>query len=136
MERVYKKIDIYHLSYTFVLDLYKITKGFPANEQNNITSQIRRAAVSIPLNIVEGSAKASNKEFIHYLNTAYGSAKEVEVLLQLSRDFNYLSDDGFTFLSNRLDELNAKLFLFLRNMEARIPNRKQKFFRKLEASAT
>ena len=55
MARDYKKIDIYHLSYTFVLDLYKITKGFPANEQNNITSQIRRAAVSIPLNIVMSS---------------------------------------------------------------------------------
>jgi four helix bundle protein len=135
MARNYKKIDIYHLSYTFVLDLYKLTNDFPKSELNNVTSQIRRAAVSIPLNIVEGSAKASNKEFIHYLNTAYGSAKEVEVLLQLSRDFNYLNDDGFTFLANRLDELNAKLFLFLRNMEGRIPNRKQRFFREFKERA-
>ena len=133
MARNYKNIDIYHLSYTFVLDVYKLTKDFPKSEEHNITSQIRRASVSIPLNIVEGSAKASDKEFIHYLNTAYGSAKEVEVLLQLCVDLNYLSDGDFTFLADHLDELNAKLFLFLRNMESRVPGRKQFFFREFES---
>lgn len=130
MAHNYKRIDIYHLSYNFVLEIYKFSNQFPKDEERNITSQLRRAAVSIPLNIAEGSAKASNNEFIHFLNTAYGSAKEVEVLLHLAFDLKYLNGDGFTYLSNRLDELNAKLFLFLRNMEVRIPSRKQKFFRK------
>ncbi|MBS3116649.1 four helix bundle protein [Candidatus Woesearchaeota archaeon] len=104
----------------------------PKKEEQNITSQIRRAAVSIPLNIAEGSAKASNREFAYFLNVAYASAKEMEVLLQLSHDFKYLNDDAFTFLPNRLDELNAKLFLFLRNVEARVGNKKFQFFQKLK----
>ena len=132
MARNYKKIDVYHLSYTFVLDLYRMTNDFPKKEEQNITSQIRRAAVSIPLNIAEGSAKASNREFAYFLNVAYASAKEVEVLLQLSRDFKYLNEDAFTFLNHRLDELNAKLFLFLRNVEARVGNKKFQFFQKFE----
>lgn len=132
MARNYKKLDIYHYAYTFVLDLYKCTKDFPKTEEQNVTSQIRRAAVSIPLNIAEGSAKASNREFAYYLNVAYASAKEVEVLLQLSRDFEYLNDSAYTFLACRLDELNAKIFLFLRNVESRVGSKRYKFFQKFE----
>src|SRR3989338_10950708 len=104
MARLYKNIDVYNLSYQFVLDLYRITAEFPKSEENNITSQIRRASVSIPLNIAEGSAKASNKEFTYFLNVAYASAKEVEVLLDLSHDLKYLKDDDYTDLKAKLDE--------------------------------
>src|SRR3989338_9552854 len=116
MARLYKKIEVYHLSYFFVLEVYQFTRKFPASEEQNITSQLRRAALSIPLNIAEGSAKASNREFAYHLNIAYASAKEVEVLLQLSQDLNCFNGDTFVILSKKLDELNAKLFLFVRNI--------------------
>ncbi len=132
MARNYNKIDVYHLAYNFVLEVYMITKDFPKSEQQNITSQIRRAAVSIPLNIAEGSAKSSNREFAYFLNVAYASAKEVEVLLQLCHDLKYLKGDDFTHLSQKLDEVNAKLFLFLRKVEARIGSRRFQFFKKFE----
>ena len=132
MARLYKNIDVYNLSYQFVLDLYRITAEFPKSEENNITSQIRRASVSIPLNIAEGSAKASNKEFTYFLNVAYASAKEVEVLLELCYDLKYLGDDAFSYLSHRLDEINAKLFLFIRNIEAKIGSKRYHFFKKFE----
>ena len=132
MARLYKKIEVYHLAYSFVLEVYQVTKKFPKIEEQNITSQLRRAAVSIPLNIVEGSAKASNREFAYYLNVAYASAKEVEVLLDLSKDLSYLSEQEFLFLVPTLDELNAKLFLFLRNVESRIPGKRYHFFQKFE----
>jgi len=132
MARLYKNIKVYQLSYDFVLDVYDNTEKFPKLEDNNIKSQLRRASVSIPLNIAEGSAKASKKEFLHYLNTAYGSAKEVEVLLNLCYDLKYFTTSQFEFLSEILDELNAKLFLFMRDIEAKIPDRKTKFFRKFE----
>ena len=132
MARNYHRIDVYHLGYNFVLDLYRITKEFPKSEEQNVTSQIRRAAVSIPLNIAEGSAKASEREFAYFLNVAYASAKEVEVLIQLSKDLGYLSEDGYAYLSHRLDELNAKLFLFLRSVEKRVGSRKYQFFQKFE----
>ena len=87
MARNYKKMEIYHLAYDFVLSVYKKTENFPDEEKQNITSQIRRASVSIPLNITEGSAKRSSREFLHFLNISFASAKEVEVLLNLSNDF-------------------------------------------------
>ena len=132
MARNYKKMEVYHLAYNFVLQLYKITNQFPNSEEHNIKSQIRRAAVSIPLNIAEGSAKSGLREFKHYLNTSYASAKEVEVLLQLSRDLNFFSNEDFCLLGKMLDEVNAKLYLFLRNLESRSPNNKAQFFQKFE----
>ena len=132
MARDYRKLDIYHISYAFVLDVYKVTTTFPDDEERNIVSQIRRASVSIPLNIAEGSAKSSPKEFVYFLNVAYASGKEVQVLLDLSRDLGLLGDDGYTFLSGRVDEINAKLFLFLRNAEQKIPHKRHHFFKKFE----
>jgi four helix bundle protein len=127
MARFYKTINSYHLSYQFVLQLYDATKTFPKSEEQNILSQIRRASVSIPLNIVEGSCKASPKEFVHFLNISFASTKEVEVLLQLSHDLGYLSKEKFESLNTQLDEVCAKLFLFTRNIEARINDRNPKF---------
>ena len=132
MARLYKNIKAYHLAYDLVLDVYKLTEKFPKSEDRNITSQLRRAAVSIPLNIVEGSAKASKKDFLRYLNIAYGSAKEVEVLLELCFDLNYLEQSDYDFLSESSDELNAKLFLFMRDVESKVTDRRTKFFKKFE----
>lgn len=132
MARLYTKINVYHLAYSFVLQVYQLTKDFPKSEEQNITSQLRRAAVSIPLNIAEGSAKASNREFAYFLNVAYASAKEVEVLLDLSRDLKYLREEDYTCLAAKLDEVNAKLFLFLRNVEERIGSKRFQFFKKFE----
>ena len=132
MARNYRNIGVYHLAYSFVLEIYKNTKDFPKSEELNITSQIRRASVSIPLNIAEGSAKASNREFAYYLNVAYASAKEVEVLLSLCKDLGYFSVVTHSRLSKQLDEVNAKLFLFLRNVEERVGSKKYQFFKKFE----
>ncbi len=132
MGRLYTKIDVYHLAYAFVLEIYLITRDFPKVEEQNITSQIRRAAVSIPLNIVEGSAKASAREFAYFLNVAYASAKEVEVLLNLCRDLKYINDEEFVRLSGKLVEINAKLYLFTRSVESQVKNLKFQFFKKFE----
>ena len=132
MARLYQNIQAYHLAYALVLEIYKRTENFPKSEENNIKSQLRRAAVSIPLNIVEGSAKASKKEFLRYLNIAYGSAKEVEVLLNLCFDLKYLQQSDYDFLSESSDELNAKLFLFMRDVESKVSDKRTKFFKKFE----
>ena len=132
MARNYHNIQVYRHAYAFVLEVYRKTEHFPESEKQNIVHQLRRAAVSIPLNIAEGSAKASNREFAYFLNVSYASAKEVEVLLSLSHDLKYLDYHNFKLLAGKLDELNAKLFLFLRNVEARVPNKKYQFFQKFE----
>lgn len=117
----YRKLHIYVLAHQFVLDVYKATEKFPESEQRNLTSQLQRAVVSIPLNIAEGSSRRSKKEFLNFLNYSFGSGKEIEVLLILSKDLGFLTIQDFSDLSKQLDNLMSKLFLFIRSVEERIP---------------
>lgn len=87
----YRKLAIYHLAYKFVLNIYKATDKFPESENRNLSSQLRRAAVSMPLNIAEGSSRRSKKEFLNFLNYSFGSGKEIEVILELSKDLGFLT---------------------------------------------
>ena len=132
MARNYKDLQIYHLSYDFTLQVYKITEKFPDFEHKNISQQIRRAVVSIPLNIAEGSSRRSNREFLQFLTYGFGSAKEVEVLLNLAKDLNYISEKKFNQMFENLNKVMAKMFLFMRDLEKRVPEKKFKFFQKLE----
>ncbi len=128
MGRYYKNMDIWKLSYNFVLDIYKIDKNFPDEEKKTIVSQLKRASISIPLNIAEGSSRRTNKEFLYFLNYSYGSAKEVEVLLNLSKDLKFIDNKKFNELNEKLDLIMSKLFAFMRNLESRCESKKMKFF--------
>jgi len=133
MARNYKNYLVYQIGYKIAIDLYKITDKFPAHEQNNLISQIRRAAISIPVNIVEGSAKKSTKEFLYFLNVAYGSSKELAVLTDLSKDIGYIKEDEYNKISDQIDNFNEKIFLFIRHVEKGTgSNFFQKFKRKPE----
>lgn len=104
---------------------------FPEKEKDNIISQMRRAVTSIPLNIAEGSVKKSSREFLNFLSYAYGSAKELDVLLSMSKDLDYISKEDYNALFSKLDKLMAKLFGFMENIESRFENKK-KFFTKFK----
>ena len=133
MARMYKNIEIWGLSYNFVLNMYALTEKFPESERNNLTSQMRRAATSIPLNIAEGSSRKSTKEFLNFLNYAYGSAKELDVLLSLSKDLKFVNKEEYDVAYKKLDKLMAKLYAFLQNIEKRLGNKKKfNFFQKFE----
>ena len=130
--RNYKNLEIYHLSYDLTLRIYKAIEKFPEYEIKNISQQLRRAMVSIPLNIAESTSRKSPKEFFNFLTYSYGSAKEVEVLLNLSKDLGYLSQEEFSGLSVDLNNLIGKLYLFMRDAEQRIPQNKFQFFREFD----
>ena len=127
----YRKLAIHHLAYKFVINIYKAIEKFPESEQHNLSSQLRRAAVSIPLNIAEGSSRRSKKEFLNFLNYGFGSGKEIEVILELSKDLGFLTNEDFVQLSKQLDHLMSKMFLFIRSVEERIPGTKYHFVKKV-----
>ena len=131
MSRIYKNMEIFQLSYNLSLDIHRLLDKFPEKEKDNITSQMRRAATSIPLNIAEGSVKKSFREFLNFLGYAYGSAKELDVLLSMSKDLNYITKKDYGFLFSKLDGLIAKLFSFMENIESRFEGKKR-FFTKCQ----
>ncbi|OQY12300.1 MAG: hypothetical protein B6I31_03420 [Desulfobacteraceae bacterium 4572_19] len=120
MARKFQNLKIYKLSYTFLLNIYKILPLLPESETRNIYSQLQRAATSIVLNIVEGCANRSNKVFLNHLQYSYGSCKEVNVLLLLINDLNYISEDSSQSLLMGLDELTANLYRFMQAIEKEI----------------
>lgn len=86
------KLIVWQKSHELVLKVYEITKGFPREELFGLTSQIRRAAVSVPSNIVEGKARGSNKEYKRFLLIARGSLEEVKYQLLLAKDLKYVDE--------------------------------------------
>jgi len=90
-----KKYEVWQLGHKFCLEIYLISKEFPKEEIYGLTSQLRRAVLSIPTNISEGCGRQSEKEFKNFLNIASGSAHEVENLIIISKDLEYINKDRF-----------------------------------------
>ncbi len=85
----HRDLKVWHLGMKIAEQLYQITHEFPAEERFGLTSQIRRAAVSVPANIAEGNARASVKEYLRFLSISIGSLAELDTLLDLAHRFNY-----------------------------------------------
>ncbi len=90
--RPHQKLDAWGKSVDLVVEVYKATERFPKEEKYSLTSQIRRAAVSVPANIAEGAGRYSQKEFAHFLSNAQGSASELETELIIAHRLGYLSE--------------------------------------------
>ncbi|AST93643.1 four helix bundle protein [Sutcliffiella cohnii] len=102
------KLIVYQKAHKLVLEIYEVTKIFPREEQFALTSQMRRAAVSIPSNIVEGKARGSVKEYKRFLLMARGSLEELKYQMLLANDLNYLIEEKYidlTKLSNEVGKL-------------------------------
>ncbi|WP_414000219.1 four helix bundle protein [Flavobacterium sp. W1B] len=108
--RDFKKYEIWQLSHSFTLEIYKHTSNFPKEELYGLTSQIRRASSSIPTNISEGCGRNSDKEFNQFLNIALGSANETEYLLILSKDLNYINIELFENLEKSINIIKSKIY--------------------------
>jgi four helix bundle protein len=94
----YKDLFVWKKAHALVLYVYKITSDFPKGEQFNLTSQLRRAATSIPSNIAEGCGKFTQSDLANYLQTALGCSNEVEYLALLCHELGYLKDDSYKSL--------------------------------------
>lgn len=105
----YRRLLIWQRSMKFVTTLYDSTKNFPSHELYGLTSQIRRAAISIPSNIAEGSRKGSPKEFKRFLSIAFGSGAEVETQLDIALNLNYLEDKIYKTLITEITEIQKMI---------------------------
>ena len=101
----YKKLEIWKKSREFCSALYAVTAKFPTEEKYGLTNQLRRASVSIPSNIAEGSSRRSNKDFSRFLEIALGSGYEVETQLLIASDMNFISVNDQQLLSEKLDQI-------------------------------
>lgn len=107
--RPHEKLDVWKKSIDFVVALYEAIEQFPRDENFGLTSQLRRAAVSISANIADGAGRRTPKEFCHFLSNSQGSASEVETELLISHRLHYLSDDALRTLVTALDEIGRML---------------------------
>jgi four helix bundle protein len=105
----FTELKVWQRAHALVLEVYRITAGFPTDERFALTSQLRRAVTSVPTNIAEGSRRQGRQDYARYLNIAQGSAAEAEYLLILSRDLGHLSPAAFDRLASELDEVARML---------------------------
>ncbi|MEM8943930.1 MAG: four helix bundle protein [Planctomycetota bacterium] len=115
--RDYKKIVAWQRSHNLTLRVYEITKSFPNEEKFGITSQLRRAAYSVPANIAEGSGRSGVKDYLRFLTIAYGSLKEAEYFLLLAHDLEYLSADAHSELTDMSNATFAALHGLIKAVE-------------------
>jgi four helix bundle protein len=108
--RNFKNYDIWKLSHELTLEIYRITADFPNSEKYQIISQMQRAAYSIPSNISEGCGRKSDKEFNRFLQIALGSAHELEYFLILSKDLNFINQETYTSLDEKINQLKKRIY--------------------------
>lgn len=105
----FKNLIVYQKSKELVKRVYALLKQFPDDERFALCGQMRRAAISVPSNIVEGMARLSNKDQSHFLNIAYGSLMELYAQLDIAHDLGYISEDDFTKIEASIDEIDKMI---------------------------
>ena len=119
MGRSYRDLIAWQKSMKFVAEIYVATQRFPSAELYGLTSQLRRAAVSVPSNIAEGQARFSQKEFHHFLSQARGSLVEIETQRLIARELKYLASARAEDLLAKADELGRILNGLLASIKGR-----------------
>src|SRR5512142_838233 len=105
----YKDLIAWQKGMDLVTTIYDATQSFPSHEQFGLTSQLRRAAVSVPSNIAEGKAHYSNRDFVRFLRHARGSLAEIETQVLIAQQRKYLNTETATNLSQKIAELGRIL---------------------------
>ena len=118
--RDHKKLRAFELADQLALVIYEVSRSFPADERFGLTSQIRRAAVSAPSNIVEGCARSTDVDFVRFLDVANGSTCEVEYQLSLAHRLGFLSDSEYSTAADLASETARVLNALIRAIRERI----------------
>ena len=105
----FEKLDVWQNARVLVKNVYLCTAKFPSNEMFGVTSQIRRATMSISANIAEGMSRTTHKEKVRFLNISYSSAMEVLNFLILSLDLGYLNEENYIKLREQVEKITNQL---------------------------
>jgi four helix bundle protein len=105
----FEKLNVWIGSREFVTEIYKVTSQFSSNERFALTDQIKRASVSIVLNIAEGSGRNSDKEYVRSLRMAIGSLNETVTCLYIALDLNYIKRSDFELLYVKANSIGSKI---------------------------
>jgi len=116
----YRDLRVWQIGMELTKEVYLLTRVFPDCEKYGLTSQVQRAAVSIPANIAEGRARDSTKEFLRHLSIAQGSLAEVETHLMLAESLGYCRHDQIVTLLNRCSEEGKMLSGLQRTLKAKL----------------
>lgn len=119
MEMHFRKLKVWEKSFDLVKAVYELCKKLPKDEVYGLTSQIRRAAVSVPSNIAEGSQRSTEKDFANFLLIAKGSLAELETQLLLVRALGYCNSDDLKEILVHVEEIHRMLHSFYSKLVAR-----------------
>ena len=115
----YRKLNVYQVSKGLVKEIYRIVNGFPPNEMYALSDQMRRAVVSIPSNIAEGTAKNSPKEQFHFLEVSYGSLMELMCQTEIAYDLQFINSNDYKIVEDNI----GRIYKMLSSMQASLKSR-------------
>jgi len=118
--RPHERLEVWQTAVDFVVTIYKETEGFPKEERFGLTSQIRRAAVSVAANIAEGAGRDSPREFGHFLSNAQGSVSELATELLIAHRLSFLTANVYEKLSATLDSIGRMIVGLSRHLRTRV----------------
>ena len=113
----YHKLKVWEKAHLLAIDVYRLSEGFPRRDGVALTTQLRRAALSIPTNIAEGAGKSGTNDFRRFLDIALGSASETHYQLLVARDLNLIENEVYDDLSTRVTEVRRMLVGLLKRVK-------------------
>jgi four helix bundle protein len=113
----FRELKFWQKAIELCLDIYNLSSKFPSEEKFGLTSQLRRAAVSVSSNIAEGSSRNSDKDFLHFLSIAVGSSCEIETQLIISHKLDYINGDQLKAVEIKISEIQKMIFSFSKKIK-------------------
>ena len=120
MLKSFKDLKVWEKAYQLCLEIYKVSSSFPGDEKFGLTSQMRRAAISIPSNIAEGYGRKTIPDYVRSLYIAYGSNCELETQTLLSADLQYLNKNIKKSLLDKIHEVERMLMALIKSLEKKL----------------
>lgn len=123
MEKPHKRLDVWNKSIALVTEIYRLTQKFPQEERYGLTSQLRRAAISVPSNIAEGAARNTAKEFINFLHVAQGSLSELDTQIEIAIRVDYIQVEERRNIESLMVDVDKMLTGLIKNLNKKDASR-------------